>query len=425
MRLAYVIQNVGNIDFSKDMGDTVPVKNTVLGLQAAGYKVDCFKLNHQSVICMEDVSYPEQYSELPLGLSGYQSFRFFEGGIRRLQGLLGLPYFAFFDSYRYYEGCIRFLPEYDICHEHNGLFSIGASFACARLGIPYILTFSADPLLELTLIGKPLKGIHEYIARKEAMYSYQLAERIICVSEQAKNHLIESWRVMPEKIRVMPNGVDVELFGELHDSRMIRSKYDLKDDFVIGFVGGFQYWHGVEQLLESYNIVKSKIPNATLLLVGDGPVRADIETMAKDLDLDNSVKITGLVSQQRVPELMSAMDVAVLPYPQLPQDLWFSPLKLYEYMAAGKAIVASNSGQIGEVLEDGYNGILVNPGDEEDLANAIIHLSQEPQKRVFLGQNARRNAIENHSWDNYIRRLEQIYLSVFEDSIRREGFVES
>ncbi len=417
MRLAYVIQNVGNIDFTKDVGDTVPVKNTLLGLQTAGYHADCFKLDHQSVICIEDVSYPEQFFELPLGLSGSQSFRFLEGGFRRLQRLLGLPYSAFIDSFRFYEGCVRFLPDYDICHEHNGLFSIGASYASSQLGIPYILTFSADPLLELSLIGKPLKGIHEYIARKEAMFSYQLAERIICVSEQAKNHLIDNWQVMPDKICVMPNGVDIELFGNPHDSRMIRSEYDLKDDFVVGFVGGFQYWHGLERLLESFNMVKSNIPNSTLLLVGDGPVRVDIETMAKEMDLSNSVIITGLVPQQRVPELMSAMDLAVLPYPQLPKDLWFSPLKLYEYMAAGKAIVASDSGQISDVIEDGYNGILVNPGDAVDLANAIIHLLQDPLKRVFLGQNARRKAIANHSWDNYIGRLEQIYLSVLDSSI--------
>jgi glycosyltransferase involved in cell wall biosynthesis len=92
--------------------------------------------------------------------------------------------------------------------------------------------------------------------------------------------------------------------------------------------------------------------------------------------------------------------------------LWFSPLKLYEYMAAGKAIVASRAGQIAEVIQDGHNGLLVESGDVAALAQALLKLLKDPVKRERLGQNAREQAIRHHSWERYIKRLEDIYRSV-------------
>jgi glycosyltransferase involved in cell wall biosynthesis len=113
-----------------------------------------------------------------------------------------------------------------------------------------------------------------------------------------------------------------------------------------------------------------------------------------------------------VPEILAIADVVTIPYPQLPEELWFSPLKLYEYMAAGKAIVASSAGQITEVIQDGYNGILVEPGNVDELAQAIINLFKDPTRRERLGQNARQQAVTQHSWEQYINRLEKIYESV-------------
>ena len=102
----------------------------------------------------------------------------------------------------------------------------------------------------------------------------------------------------------------------------------------------------------------------------------------------------------------------MIPYPELPNELWFSPLKLYEYMAAGKAIVASSSGQIAEVIHDGENGRLVTPGKIDELAKVIVRLLNNPDERKWIGKNAHKQAVEKHSWDRYIKRLEEIYHSV-------------
>jgi len=412
LRIAYAIQNVGGIDFNQDIGDTVPVKYTLKGLRQAGHDVSCLQLRGRSIIGIDDITDLNKVWEASLRLTGTKLFKFFESGIRWLQGGLRLPYFALFDSYRFYEACLHHLPQYTLCHEHNGLFCAGAAMACSRLGMPYILTFSADPLFELNLIGKPLRGIHAWVAAWEARLTYRLAKKIICVSEPAKQHLVENWQVKPEKIVVMPNGVDVQLFGSYHNPQPARARLGLGNAPVVGFVGGFQLWHGLDRLVESFAQVLQEVPQAKLLLVGDGPARAVVEQKIAELGVESGVIITGFIPQERVPEMLAVVDVAVIPYPQLPQELWFSPLKLYEYMAAGKAIVASNSGQIAEVIQNNHNGLLVEAGNVADLAQAIITLFKNPAERKRFGQNARQQAIERHSWEQYIKRLEEIYLSL-------------
>jgi starch synthase len=416
LRIAYAIQNVGGIDLSNGIGDTIPVKYTLRGLRQAGHEVTCLKLNGPSVVGIDDVDYLENVWRASLGLSDTQPFRLVERAVRRYQSTFRLPYFAFFDTYRYYEACRRSLPNYDLCHEHNGLFSLGAALACLRLKLPYVLTVSGDPLFELELIGEPLRGVHALIATWEAKLTYRIARKIICVSKPAKRHLTEAWEVDPEKTVVLPNGVDVDLFSPLQNVHRERLRFGLNGAPVVAFAGGFQMWHGLDFLVESFPHVISRVPAAKLLLVGDGPARPFVEKRIAELGLESAVRITGFLPQTDVSKFIALADVAVIPYPRFPEELWFSPLKLYEYMAAGKAIVASLAGQIAEVIRDGHNGVLVDSGDMPGFSQAIVRLLMDPAERQRLGQNARKQAIQQHSWTDYIHRLEEVYLSVLEDS---------
>lgn len=410
-KIAYVIQNAG-MDLASDVGAPILVKYTVNGLQKAGYQSSLLTLNGRSVIGIDDASKLNAQWYASLGLTGTRLFLFLESGLRRLQGELRLPYFALFDTYRFYEACYRSLPNYTICHEYHGLFSLGAALACFRRKTPYILTVDADLLLEFAVIGKPLKGLHALVATWVAKLNYKLANKIICVSKPAKQHFVRNWGVNPEKIVVIPNGVDIELFGRYHASDAVRNQLGVGHDPTVMFVGGFQPWHGLDRLVECFALVLSELPNTKLLLVGDGPARSVLEQKCSELDITNSVIITGLVPHDQIPEMLAAADVVVALYPRLPKEMWFSPLKLYEYMAAGKAIVASKGGQIVEVVQDNHNGLLVEVGNIADFAQAITALLKNPAERKRLGKNAQQQAIEQHSWEQSIRRLEEIYLSV-------------
>lgn len=409
LRIAYAIQNVG-LNLSQEVGDVVPVRNTLLGLQDAGHDVRVFELQGRTIAQIDDITRLEAIMPAPLGVTGKRPFHLTESLIRRLQGTLNLPYYAFFDSWRFYEACMRSLPQYDLCHEHNGLFGPATALACRRLRKPYVLTFSADPIFESELVGRPLRGIHHHIAAREARFTYEQADQILCVSNPARQHLINHWQVDPDKINVMPNGVDVQLFGGVYDAQAVRAEWKLGSAPVISFVGGFQPWHGLENLVESFAALLPVVPEARLLLVGDGPHRAELDRKISECGVEKETIITGLLPQERVPEMLSVADIAVIPYPQLPQELWFSPLKLYEYMAAGKAIVSSRAGQIAEVLENGRTGLLVESGNIPALTEAILSLLKNPAERNRLGANAKQQAITRHSWVQYIRQLENIYL---------------
>jgi glycosyltransferase involved in cell wall biosynthesis len=124
--------------------------------------------------------------------------------------------------------------------------------------------------------------------------------------------------------------------------------------------------------------------------------------------------MTGAVAHASVPEMLSIADVAVVPAASVPASRGGTgtPLKLFEYMAAGKAIVATALNQAAEVIRDGDNGLLVAAGDASGFAEAILALLNHPAERDRLGQNARRYAIDHCSWEKYAERLEQIYHNV-------------
>jgi glycosyltransferase involved in cell wall biosynthesis len=411
LRIAYAIQNVGGIDFTQDLGDTVPVKQTLRGLQRLGHEVTCFVLKNRSVLALDDVAQPVNVRAVPLGVSATRPFLVFESAVRRVQRELHVPYFALFDLYRFHEAAMRTLPGYALCHEHNGLFSAGAALACQQLRIPYVLTFSADLFLERTITGKPLTGLHRQVAAWESQFTYRVARKILCVSEPAKRHLIDTWRVNPDKVVVMPNGVDTELFKPYPqaETAAIRAQLGLGTGPVIGFLGAFQPWHGIEVLVASFARVLDHTPDARLLLIGDGRARPQVEAAIEKWGVGGATVITGVVPQVRVPAYLGAVDVAVIPYPRLPQELWFSPLKLYEYMAAGKAIVASRAGQIASVMRHHHTGLLVEPGNADVLARAIQRLVDDPDARDRLGRAARQQALAQHSWHHYVSRLEAVY----------------
>ena len=130
------------------------------------------------------------------------------------------------------------------------------------------------------------------------------------------------------------------------------------------------------------------------------------------LGIEPAVHFTGLVAHAAVPDLLAAADIAVVPYPSMPTELWLSPLKLFEYMAAGKAIVASAVGQLTDVIHEGHNGLLVAPGASQAMATALQRLLADPALCRRLGEQARLDAIRNHSWAHYLTCLESVFTAV-------------
>ncbi len=418
LKVAHFYQE-GSTRFSAPQAAQLHIFHTIRGLQQAGHEVTLFALQGREVLCTGDLRVFEQDS-LPAthyastGLSGTRWFKRFESGVRRLQSILRFPYLALFDSFRMAEAGFRHLKGFDLIHERFNLLALGGAWASRRLGIPFVLEVNADLLEQRKWKGIPEMGLRRLFAIWATKFCFDSAANIICISGGLKEHLRERWRIEESKLTVLPCAADVEAFQPNRSAEAVRESLGLTTEPVVMWVGGFYPWHDLDLLLESFRQVLQKRPDAKLLLVGDGQTRPMVEQRVSANGLRHAVIMTGAVSHSRVPEMLSVADVAVVPAAPVSASRGGTgtPLKLFEYMAAGKAIVATALNQATEVIRDGVNGRLVAAGDINGFAEATLSLLNDPVERGRLGQNARREAVEHYSWKNYTGRLEANYLKV-------------
>jgi len=175
-------------------------------------------------------------------------------------------------------------------------------------------------------------------------------------------------------------------------------------DVVIGFTGFFRPWHRIEDLIDA--LASGRLPaGARLLLVGDGPSRAALERRAAERGVGARVRITGAVEHEAVPALVASMDVCVQPA----ATPWASPLKLPEYMAAGRAVVAPDQENLRETLTHGRDALLFDPARPEALVEAVARLCADQELRERLGREARATVErEKLTWDGVAERIEAI-----------------
>ncbi len=228
------------------------------------------------------------------------------------------------------------------------------------------------------------------------------ATRIVVVSEALQADLLHRG-FAAERIRVNPNGVNGDFFspGALRLSGR-RALQVQPEDVLIGFVGSFSLWHGIPILQNAIvRLLSAAQPcHLRFLLIGDGLLHSEMRSALSSYEQSGQVIFTGSLPQAKVVEYLDASDILLSPHIPMPDGSRFfgSPTKLFEYMAMGKAIIASRLEQLAEVLTHDETGLLVTPGDVEELAQAIVRLALDPLKREALGSAARRIALKNHSW---------------------------
>src|SRR5215472_6465974 len=272
----------------------------------------------------------------------------------------------------------------DFIYERYSLWAVAGLRLAKRCSIPLVLEVNAPFAFEQQHYRSGVT-CPRLAHRVEGMI-WRKASLVISVSESLCSRLRDSG-VKPERIHVLPNAVNTNLFHTGVDGSSVRQRLNLEGRFVIGFLGTFKRWHGVDFLLSAFQVLHQSDPSTHLLFVGDGPLRSQFEEEVRKMGLLQAVTFAGALAHEDVPQYLAATDAAVAPYPAL-QDFYFSPLKLFEYMATGRAVVASRVGQVAEVVTDGVTGLLFEPGNVVDFVGCVRTLRDNPSLRIELGRNA-------------------------------------
>jgi glycosyltransferase involved in cell wall biosynthesis len=301
----------------------------------------------------------------------------------------------------------------DAIYQRHARFSLAGPLLARLTGKPLLLEFNGSEVFKGRYWNPT--PFRMRLARCEEA-ALRAASLIVVVSEVDRRLLIE--RGIPRgRVILSPNGVDASRFG-LGGGQDVRERLGLDDgdEIVIGFVGTFGPWHGAPTLARAFVELAEGTPSLRLLLVGDGPELGPTLEILRAGDVMDRVRGVGRVTPDVVAAHLDACDILVSPHVPLPDAAEFfgSPTKLFEYMAAGKPIVASRLGQIGEVLEDRVTALLTEPGDAAELVAAVSTLAADPTLRRKLGDAARETAVEHHSWRHNARRLIDAYRELVE-----------
>jgi glycogen(starch) synthase len=405
LKIGYIMQ-ANAADMFTVSGPQLHVSAVVQGLQKRGHQVRMVAIQQKQILWTDDLQNwrPGEFrwSKSPL-------FRLFERPLRGTQRRLHLPYFRLFDSYRFSDACVSALAGYDILYERDGIMSYGGLIAAHRLGVPIVLEINGDLVEEWQQIGIQWSKMQERIVHFITRHTYRQSTHLVAVGETIRQRLIQRWGLAPSHVSVVTNGAEIDLFlSPASETASTRARYGIGEGPVIIFTGSFQPWHGVDLILEGFRQLADAMPQAQMVFVGDGQLRPELAQNVKALGLEQRIVFTGRVPHTEVARLLHLADVAVIYQRTSAAEIVETPLKLFEYMAAGKAIIAPAVPNMQRILTDGVSGVLIPPDNPPALARAIMMLLGAPELRNSLGQVARQEAIEKHSWSRAVSELESI-----------------
>ncbi len=289
---------------------------------------------------------------------------------------------------------------FDFVYERYSLWSdVGARLAEAT-GLPFVLEVNA-PLIEEASRYRSLGNVA--LAAEIERRQFVAASVVAVVSEPLREYAIGRGAA-PERVHVLPNGVDPQHFHPAVRGGSVRSAYGLDGRVVVGFVGRPRPWHDLETLLAAAAQLHLDDPRIHLLLVGEMP--DDLPARLAHHGLSDAATLTGPVPHDDVPRHIAAMDVAVSTHlPANPSEFYFSPLKLFEYLACGVPVVAADIGQPSQILRAGETGYLYPPGDAAALAGCIRRLLSDPAHAREIAWQGAMAVLAEFTWERNAQRV--------------------
>ena len=274
----------------------------------------------------------------------------------------------------------------DLIYERYALNTFCGALASRRFGVPLLLEVNAPWPDQSPSLG-PIR--FRRLARRLEHWVCSNSAHTIAVTAALKDLLVEAG--VPERqVTVMHNAVDPVVFDPAVSGQKVRHQYGLNGRLVAGFVGWLRDWHGLEHLIDAVHVSGLLERGVRLLIVGSGPSFPEVQRRVRRLGLDDMVVLTGPVSHDDVATHIAALDIALQPR----ATAYACPMKLIEYMAMGRCIVAPDQPNVRELLTDGLSARLFPPGDYRSLVSRVAALMGSPAERAALGRHARSTVVE-------------------------------
>ena len=287
----------------------------------------------------------------------------------------------------------------DVIYERYNLFYLAGALLARRLGLPFLVELNAPLAEERARFGNLRL---QRLARWTEGFVWRRAGGVLPVTEVLAGHVLAAG-VPRERVSVIPNGIHLEDFPAPQDRAA-----DAGTELTLGFIGFVREWHGLDAVVRGI-ADRRGAQRLRLLVVGEGPARPGLEALAAELGIADRVRFTGLAPREAVPGLIAGFDIALQPA-SVP---YASPLKVFEYMAAGRAIVAPDQPNIREVLEDGRTALLFDPVRPGAMQEAVARLAADPALRARLGAAARAEVLRRDlTWSGNARRVAALFAAL-------------
>ena len=315
---------------------------------------------------------------------------------------------------------VAYVGPFDVIHVHDLPLVKTAQRAASKMGAVVVADMHENYPMVLPFYrsGRSISVLRRFLVDPKRWEKYEQARVPLCsatiaVTDRMKTRLA-SIGVDPQRITVVENLVDTERFLSYPLDGGLQ---EFRDCYVITYVGGFLSNRGLDTTLRAMPKIISEIPEALLVLVGDGSARGDLEELSSELGLESHVRFEGWVDFGRIPGYLAASNVCILPLIRSVQTDAALSHKLFQYMLMGKPVVASACVEMSRVIQEADCGLLFPPGDSAALGDALIRL-RDPELRSRLGERGREAVLDRYNWSRSASRLLRVYEGL--DESRRQ-----
>lgn len=287
--------------------------------------------------------------------------------------------------------------------QRHDLFSGPGRRLADRYKVPLVTSVEALTVWEAEKWGvkRPFWG--KWLENKFEARALKESDLVCCVSSELKEKVL-SLGINPNKVIITPNRVDSSLFNPDVNGKEIFENFNLSGKKVIGWTGSFRNFHGIDHIVEAFSLIEKKYPDIVLMLIGDGNQMAEIKKLIQSKKLENKVILAGKQKFTNIPQFISNFDIAIVSA-RSAQGFHYSPLKLREYKALGKAVIAPHAGEIPKLFVDREDLILYETGNIEDLANKIEELISDDTLKTKLEKNSKIWFDKEGAWIHELKRV--------------------